>query len=297
MKKSLVFLLAIIMLFVFAGCTSPAASSSQPVQSVSVSSEPQASTSAAAPAGDATIEEMVLVDQDGIKITALSLDLDNTFGPELKVLVENNTDKAITVQVRDVSINGMMVDSIFSCDVEPGKKSNSAITFMGSSLEKNGIVDIGTIELKFHAFNSDSHDLVFDTEDIVIETSLAGAVGQSTPESATVIYDQDGIKISFVAFDPEAFMGLEVKFIIENNTDTAITVQARDTSINGFMVDGIMSSEVMPGKTANDELTFLSSSLEDNNIDEIESVELKFHIFESDTHASIADTDIITLTP
>lgn len=65
----------------------------------------------------------MLLDQDGIIITLKSLELDGMFGPSLKVLVENNSDKSVTIQTRDSSINGVMADSMFPCEVGPSKKA------------------------------------------------------------------------------------------------------------------------------------------------------------------------------
>ena len=75
--------------------------------------------------------EQVCYDENNIKITVTSFDEDGSFmGPELKILVENNGEKNITVQVRDVSINDIMIDGSLSTDVAPGKKAKDEIFFM-----------------------------------------------------------------------------------------------------------------------------------------------------------------------
>jgi hypothetical protein len=276
------------------GDNSPAATPTTTDSQPSQSEEPTQSEKPAAPS-EATVDERVLFEQSGIKLTLKSLSKE-LFGPELKVLVENDGEVPITVQVRDCSVNGFMLSSlIFSSDVVPGKKNNDEIRFMSSELESSGIDTIGTVELSFHVFNSETWDTIFDTETITIKTSAADSVTQTAPEARNIAYENDDIIISFVDFDTESFWGLDIKFYIENKGDTAITVQARDTSINGFMIDGSMSCDVLPGKMANTTLSFFSSSLEENGIDEIESVELKFHIFEKDSWDTIVDTDTITL--
>ena len=75
-----------------------------------------------------TVEEQVLLDQDDIKITLKSLDFDGFYGPELKVLIENNSDKSIIVQTRDSSVNDIMIETMFSCNVAAGKKANDGLT-------------------------------------------------------------------------------------------------------------------------------------------------------------------------
>jgi len=58
------------------------------------------------------------------------------------VRLENDGDTGITVQTRNFSVNSVMIDTMMSADVQPGKKSNDSITMMGSDLENNGITSI-----------------------------------------------------------------------------------------------------------------------------------------------------------
>ena len=50
---------------------------------------------------EVTINETVLVDESGVKITAKSLEIDEIFGPEIKLLIENNSGKDLTFQCRN----------------------------------------------------------------------------------------------------------------------------------------------------------------------------------------------------
>ena len=73
-------------------------------------------------------------------------------------------------------------------------------------------------------------------------------------------------------------------------------MQVRDTSVNGFMVDSLLSEEVLPGKKAVGGMTLMNSTLEENEITTITDMEFSFHIFESDGWDTIVDTDVISLT-
>lgn len=133
-------------------------------EEASVSDAPTAQAESTSPA----TTQQVLVDQDGILITYNGLQENELWGQELKITIENNTDQPITVQTRDVSLNGYMIDPILSADVAAGKKSNSTITIMESDLEANGITTFETIELRLIAINSDTWDDVLDSELITI---------------------------------------------------------------------------------------------------------------------------------
>ncbi len=244
----------------------------------------------------AEIEETVLLDEAGVKVTALELKNDSFWGPELKVLIENNSGQALTFQTRNTSINRFMVDAMFSEDVADGKKANASISFTSETLEACGIDQIATIELSFHIFNSASWDNYFDSSQIVLNTSVAESYTQEVDESGQLVYDEGGIKIITKSLNEDSIFGPSVRIYVENNSNQNITVQARDVSVNDFMINPVFSADVLNGKRALSDLSFFGSELEDNNIEKIEKVELSFHIFDMDSWDGIVDTDTITLT-
>ena len=67
-------------------------------------------------------------------------------------------------------------------------------------------------------------------------------------------------------------------------------------SINGFMMSPFFSTTIYNGKKSIDDITIFSQDLEDNGIESIDQVELKFHIYNADSYSTIADSDPITFT-
>ncbi len=244
-----------------------------------------------------TVDEQVVMDRDGIKITVKSLALDGIWGPSLKVHVANNRDDSVTIQVRDLAINGIMVDYIFSCDVTAGKQSHDEITFMSSELEAAGIEIIREIEFKFHVFDAESWDTIFDSDPIVITTSAAESSTQEYDDSGYLALDQNGFKIVIKYIDSEeSFWGADIYVYIENNSNTDATIQIRDMSVNGFMIEPIFSCDVLAGKKAYDTITFLETDLSDNGITRIDELEFKFHIFDMNSWDTIFDSNWIKVT-
>ena len=242
-----------------------------------------------------TVEQTVLVDQDNVVITATGMD-ESVFGPELKLLIENNSDTNLTFQVRNASVNGYMADTMMSEDVAAGKKSNMEITFTTSGLKECGIDTFANMEFSFHIFTTDGWDDYLDTDAITVETSAAATYTQTIDDSGEVFYDSDGIKIVGKGFSSDdSIFGPGLIIYIKNNSDTDRTVQVRDTSVNGFMIDTVMSQDVVAGKKAITAVTFLSSSLEENSITDITSVETSFHIFDTEDWSNEIDTDPITI--
>lgn len=117
-------------------------------------------------------KEQVLIDSNEIKITFKGMDYsDGIFGPEVKLLIENNTDKNYTVQARNFSVNGFMIETSMSTDVNAGKKANDTIIIENWSLEDNSIsvTDMQTLEFNFSIFNSDDWTDSFDSETVNIQ--------------------------------------------------------------------------------------------------------------------------------
>ncbi|MBQ9463462.1 MAG: hypothetical protein IJU68_07410, partial [Bacteroidales bacterium] len=65
------------------------------------------------------------------EIVIKELSKDNSIlGPSILVYICNETGKNITVQSRNVSVNGFMINSIFSCDIVNGKHALDTISFI-----------------------------------------------------------------------------------------------------------------------------------------------------------------------
>lgn len=286
MKKYLVLCLAIMCLFV-TGCGSEDGKKSDGgVKSVKTEKKSQ----------KANIEETVIFDKKNIKVTAKKISYDDYMGPEIKLLIENDSDKNITVQARNFSINGIMIDPIFSADVAAGKKSNDEISILSDDLETAKIYTIKDIEFGLHIFNSDTWNDIINENDIKLETNATNYEQKYNTDGELVVDEKD-IKIYVLKKDDkDSFWGADIYLYIENNSSKNITVQTRDVSINGFMVDPVFSADVSAGKKIYDEITFLEDDLKDNDITSVDELELKFHIFNQDSWKDVLNTKIKKIT-
>ena len=145
-------------------------------------------------------------------------------------------------------------------------------------------------------FTTADWETYLDTALIQLKTSIADTYEYAFDDSGEVAYDVNGIKVIIKGLAKDASIwGPSVVVYIENNTDQAFTVQTRDVSINGFMVDAMFSCDVMPGKKAVDTITFMETELEENEIVSIEDIELSFHIFDLESWDTIVDTDVVSM--
>ena len=108
-----------------------------------------------------------------------------------------------------------------------------------------------------------------------------------------VLYDEDGLKITFTGMYIDELWGdLQVKLAIENNMDRGITIQTRDESIHGYMIEGIFSADIMPGKKINDKVTYTESDLKENGIDEVETIDMTLRVTDEETWDEIKEIPV-----
>ena len=285
MKKRIIVIIIFIMLLLVTGCggTKGNGSNVKNVESKTSNGITRAS-----------VPETVILDRDGIKVTVKEM-VYKSWEVDIKVLIENNSSQNITVQARKFSINGIMIEPTFSADVASGKKANDSISIYNSDLKVANITTIKDIEFGLHVFDADSWDEMFDQNGIVLTTNATDYV-QTYNTSGTLVVDQNDIKMYVLKMDDkDSFWGADIYVYIENNSSQNITVQARDVSIDGFMVEPSFSADVEAGKKSYDTITFMESDLEDNGITDIKQIELKFTVFNEDTWNDIFDTDIKTI--
>lgn len=84
---------------------------------------------------DENINEQVLVDQDGIKITATEYVTDSIWGDGIKLLVENNSAKDYTIGCDALIVNDYMITDLFSADVAAGKSRMRLCIYHQQSLK------------------------------------------------------------------------------------------------------------------------------------------------------------------
>lgn len=302
MKKSIIPIL--LLSIAITGCGSSTSAEPKEVSTISVNTEPETTQDkeeSSAPEETVipeneigSIEEQVLLDQDGLKVTAKEMITDSFWGEGIKLLIENNTEKNIGLGCNALIVNDYMISDLFSSTIAAGKKSNENLYFSSSALEAAGITNIGQIEIYFHVFDGDSYETIKDYDCVTIKTSNFDSMDTTVADEGEELLNQNGIRIVGKYVDENSFWGTAVLLYIENTSGKNVGINCDDMSINGFMVSPFFSSTVYDGKKAIDDITIMSSDLEENDIEKIEEIELKFHIYDSDSYSTIFDSEPIS---
>lgn len=207
----------------------------------------------------ATIESTVLVDQDGIVITAQELVEDSIWGTGIKLLIENNSSENQVIQCDYAVVNNFMMTSLlFSADVAAGKKANETLYFSDTVMEGANISTITDMSFVFYSMNPNTYQRGFTTEEVSLSTSASGSYEQPIPDEGKELYNQNGIRIVGSYVEEDTFWGAGVVLFIENTSDTNMIITCDNMSINGFMVTPYFSALVNSGKMSMSNITIMS---------------------------------------
>lgn len=237
----------------------------------------------------------VLLDKRGLVITATGLVEDGAQGAALNVSIQNRSETEVTVQIRDASVNGYMTDTSFSATVAAGQEARDSILFLAFRMERSGIESIADMEFSFHIL--DRNRVTFlDSDPVTVRTPVADTYQYRFDDSGEELYNENGVRIVSKGFSGNgSVFGPELLLFIENTTDRAITLQAKDVLVNGSAVDAIFSEDVLAGKRSVAAVTLLNTSLQDSGIGEIGDVKFSLHVVDRDQRSTLFDTAPFTV--
>lgn len=207
----------------------------------------------------ASIEETVMYEGDGLKITATGLTFSN-YSVDLELLVENSSSKNLSVVSGSLSsscnaVNGYMIEAGYlNCDVAAGKSTNASVSFGYEALMLYGINEVADIEVGFdisdeeynHVYTGpcqvltsshDAHDYTVDTypQTITSQAAMNTFGYEMTCFSEDSLYEQNGVKLLssgiMVNQNGEALLLLE----LENTTDQQVYLTTSSIALNGLL--------------------------------------------------------------
>jgi len=244
---------------------------------------------------EVTLAESVLYEADGIKVTVKGME-DGLLGTEIKMLIENDSTKNILITSDSVSAHGYMTPTAaLYAEVAAGKKSNESLTLMSSELDQSGIETLSQLQFYLQIQDPETWETVKTTDLITLTTSVADYV-QPVDDSGDVVYNDKGYKVVCKGLKQDIIWDGTVVFYMENTSGKTVSIYAENVSVNGFMTEAGLWSDLRPNTKIIDGLSILDlSDLEITNIDEIKNIEFNLRIVDESTWEDIATTDVIKL--
>ena len=248
-------------------------------------------------------QEITAVDNENCAIVITGLKEDSFWGYALNVTLENRSaDTTYMFSLQNAAINGVECTDLFAEEVAPGKKSNSSISLMDSTLQDKDIGEYTDIELHFRVYDSNDWSADAVAEETVHvypfgEENAAPYVRESQPGD-NVILDNDQATVIVTGYREDEIWGYTADLFLVNKTDTSMMVSVDEASINGFMMDPFYAKSVMGGQCAFSSINWSNSDLEENGITQVEEIEFKLKVrAEDDWMGDPYAEEVITLNP
>lgn len=291
MKKIFILLLCVSIVFSFSSCSANRNNASAQKNRAEIPQKEGASQPLPKPVQpqqanpfdqSAKFDPIVVMDQDGIKVTLTGFSQSTaTEDGFLQLQAENNTDQDIYIQACNVVLNGYMHDPRMNIDIAAGKKANGKMVFNAEDLVLCGIQVIGDIEFYLHCITQDFNP-VCDSEPFYYQTPDHENASSPYQPQEEELYNENGIQVVAEGITAVDQYGQCAFFYIKNDSGSDITVQARDVSINGFMVDPYFSVDVAAGAIAIDYMRIPAEQLSENSINRTDTMELKLRFIDNE---------------
>ncbi|MGI6366946.1 MAG: hypothetical protein ACOX2L_01070 [Anaerolineae bacterium] len=244
------------------------------------------------------VERQVLLDQDGVRITATGFSHEGEWGePQLGLLVENNSGRQLTIQVRATAVNDLMVGSGMYVELQPGKRAHTPLTFLIRPLEQAGITLIKKIEVSFLITPTGVSETYLISDMIEVPTDADPDYVQPLDDAGEVVWDDQGVRMVLRGVDSEnSDWGTDVLFYLENTGDRDLLLHVAEVYVNDCKLGPYFSEVVMVGKGRYSALMLEREELQANGITRIDSLEFTFLAVDPDSWEELFQSDTIRIT-
>lgn len=310
MKKTVSFLLLPLLLasILLSACSSPPPQTSQPdetsQQTVEVTDPPLLLI---------TIEEAIVIDQDGILVRVKRLDFSNPKGPALIYEIENHSQEAISSFFYDVSVNGIMIQASFTSwegpkesdpheNILPGQTAELDILFPTNNLERARIDLIQDIEFALYIMDAKTKINLIDAQGIQIKTDADPSYVQTFDEEGTLVHDSEDLEIivrlaeTFPQADQAPDPALPLLWIyMVNKTEEERVVLIEEMKIDGTAVFNGFQSFLGAHKREYAYLYLDRQVQQEHNFESINEVSIRFQIQSQDyTQGALYRTETVS---
>lgn len=286
MKQLLAFALAVLIGLALTGCGGKKEEPTQPIRP-SVPSAPQSQVP------ENPLPEQVIYEEEGIRITVKGMEENTMTGTNIRILVENGTNRNIAFSGDLFVVNGVTVPGYLYAQVAAGTKTNDAIEFYSDVLDSAGITAIGTIR----AYDARIVDTdTFDTlASVPLELITAYGEGDFVPdESGVELFRGENITVIAQTVQEE-FYGKTTRLLVKNGTGKDIIVEAEHVSVNGYTLDAWLFDTVVADTVRYCHLDLFETGLAENGIETIETISFRLNFLDAATYDTIVTSDVLTV--
>lgn len=212
---------------------------------------------------------------------------------KLQFRIDNNGEKPCIVSTADMSINGLMCSEALYVTAEAGQTTEATVEIGNSWFAERNITQIAQVEYRTVVYDTDNNEI--SRSDVLLAETDYGDYDQQYDNSGMVLYENKGFRLSVRSLRKSKLSeDMELELYCENDTDSSISVMSSDVFVNGKAVKPLFVLTVGANKKAEDSMLFYRSDLEENHIEQIESITAAFKGF-NDNLETVFETDRIEI--
>jgi len=235
-----------------------------------------------------TINNVVLVDNDDVKIVVLSAYKGTYSGFYLDMYYENKTtDKEMMFSLRDTIVNGYVISSFWIDSLEAGKSGNDRIRLSTEHMEQSGITSVDKIELFINVYDTDDWlaDDFIDQKFTIYPTGLEDSevISPDRPmfEDECILINNDEITIVILDTYEDSIWGYTMLTYIENKTlEKELMFSLQDVVVNGYNINSFWASSLLPKTKTVTTINLSESDMELADITTVDKIELYMRVYD-----------------
>ena len=258
-----------------------------------------------------TIPETVLLDKEGVKITARSMESEGLSDARMILTVENGSKKTLRLEADEFFVNTFAFSPqlsipvededgvVFYADaiVEPGETKDALL--MMNSIGDKGIKSIGELEIKLKLAEVEKTgdgdyeyaDDFAEGETVYIQTSLYDASASYDMEG-TPAFEKDGLTVLVTKAENDEYSGPQISVYAYNSGSEAVSLSLAAVKLDGEEYEASFNMDLPAGKRSVEEVFFM---IDFENIPVVKEAELTFEIVDPQTWETVETLDPVTI--
>lgn len=235
----------------------------------------------------------LLYDQNNLKIATDSLESDS-LETYLSLNIENLSDEDIYLVCESSSVNNFMIESAFTVDLPAGESILTGMPFSNADLNACGIDTITNISFTLGAYDIAESTLLYETDQLDIQTNMYGSYEQTVNTDGTSIYDKNNIQIISKGFSIDSEYGDVIVLLVMNHSDNNIYLGTEEgtAKANNTTYEASFGCNVPAGHNAIQYIYFLDE--EGISAHDVSDVSVIFTLTDVDSWEVIDTTPTIT---
>ncbi len=231
-----------------------------------------------------------IYDENLISVTATKLSYDEAYGPAITFEVCNLSEHNITVDSTLVIINGWVYPASFSIEVPSIEITEYTLYLSESELINLNISEICKIEVKLKVTDTDTAEFSGVSQTTMIYYNEETNYKNISYCEEILSHDDITIRIEETKEKDNENRDYIGRIFILNENNKDISLKFNDISLNGIDTAITTVINAPANNSVYHELYFDKSILKENNIENLETILMRFDVYYTDTNEIIFDS-------